>query len=190
MVGQMATPDILSLVPIERINMRAAEAVPDELRETLGDTQRHLLQQAEAIERVVAQIPIPQPLRGTQARLTALLDQALWARSIADTMLAPLASGRRQVQPGPSLGMAENTAQYALQLFRAELVDQWPVTMWNDTLVAICQCGATEGAWELVGNVAEGLAGAPGSADWWHACLYIDGLWGERHYQRMEPVAG
>jgi len=187
MVVQMANPD-LSLVPIERLTT-TREAVPDELRDAMSDTQRHLLKQAEAVERVVAQIAIPLPLIGTQQRLTALLDQALWGRHIADQMLHPLAMGR-PVPAGPSLGLAENTAQYAMQLYRAELVAQWPVTMWGDALQAIARCAAAEGAWDLVAHVAEGLAGGPGSADWWHAILFVDGLWGERNYQRVEPMVG
>jgi hypothetical protein len=193
----MPTPD-LSLVPSDRITAAGTEGVPDEIREQLNNTQRHLLQQAEAIERVVAMIPVPRPLAGTQHALTLLLDQALWARAIADRMQRPLMDERmpldqrqrRAIQAGPSLGAAENTAQYALQLFRAQLVAEWPVTLWNDALTAIVQAGASEGAWDLVGNVAEGLAGGPGSADWWHAVLYVEGLWGDRHYQRFEPVAG
>jgi hypothetical protein len=181
----------LAILPVERLS--TAEEVPEAVYRELGDTQRHLLHQAQAVERVVQMVAIPRPLVGTMHRLTVLLDGASWARHVADEMRQPLELGwrsGRKVNAGASLGAAENVAQHSMQQYRAALLAEWPVTAWGDALQAIVRCGASEGAWSLVSLVAEGLYGAPGSVEWWHAVLTVDGMWGERHYAAEEPIVG
>ena len=160
----------------------------------MDDTQRHLLQQAHAVERVVQLVPIPQALDGTMQALTLLLDQAMWADHVASQMRKPLEltarMGGRPVQAGAALGLAENAAQHSMQKYRAELVAQWPVTDWQNALIAISKCAVSEGAWLLAATVAEGLYGAPGSVEWWHAVLYVDCVWYRRNESASGPVVG
>lgn len=188
--GERMASSPLALVPVERIHLQTTnEDIPEDVRRRLDPDAHHQLRMAQATERVIAMVPIPEPLDGVQQALTALLDTAIAARATADMLAQPLRL-RRPVHPGASWSAAENAAQSAAQAYKVELAQSWPVAEWSDALTAIARVAAQEGAWELLGWVVRGLEQNAGSVEWWDAVLHIEGLWGGRNYQQSDRVVG
>ncbi|HUH20316.1 MAG TPA: hypothetical protein VLZ09_00480, partial [Gaiellaceae bacterium] len=174
----MTTPS-LAIIPLERIRLQTTrDELPDGVRLQMDEATTHRLRMAKAVERVILEIPVPEPLEGTMQLLEQLLGAAIMARVAADAMAAPAIQRRRPTHPGAVFGGAEQAAQMAYQAFRVELGQSWPVKQWTETLRAIAIAASEEGAWELLAIVGDGLEGDAGSVEWWDAVVHVTGLWG------------
>jgi hypothetical protein len=179
----------LSIVPAHTDpgEVAAEEDTPIQVRERLDPKAAHQLSMAEAQERVIRAVGIPRYLPLALQGLTLLLDGALAARQAADALNVPLRT-RRPVHPGQAWAHLENAAQHAMQAYKVQLGESWPVERWQVCLTSIAEAAARERAWTMLQPIADGLAADSGSPEWWDAVILVTGMWGDRHYSSMPVV--